>query len=230
MKINTSPKRMYARARSKEGFDFTRHYGLGNSVRGVACAVALAALRTTLLVRRYALEIAVGRVSNARELVRPPPSSESDCTRVSWAEIRIGRCPVAPTSLLRAAGISSHAPGRHRPALAPSMERSALTFLQSSSAKPCKRAVVSPVPIGASFSCTGKNFVLWAYFPMNRLRRTQFVFGMVASAPAGCASQIEKIAGNVLETAAASNWNFGTTGFFRVIRLPNRTNGSSMAW
>jgi hypothetical protein len=95
--INTSPKRMYTRARSKERFDFARHYGLGNSVRGVARAIALAALRTDLFVRRYALKNALGRVSNAREPVHPPPSSESDCTRASWAEIRISRRPVAPT-------------------------------------------------------------------------------------------------------------------------------------
>ena len=67
--INTSPKQMYTRARSKERFDFTRHYGLGNSVRGVARAIALAALRTDLFVRRYALKNALGRVSNAREPV-----------------------------------------------------------------------------------------------------------------------------------------------------------------
>jgi hypothetical protein len=88
---------MYTRARSKERFDFTRHYGLGNSVRGVARAIALADLRTGLFVRRYATKNALGRASYARDLVHPPPSSESNCTRASWTEIRISRRPVAPT-------------------------------------------------------------------------------------------------------------------------------------
>jgi hypothetical protein len=86
--------------RSKESRDHTRRYGVGNHLCGVAREILLAAIRDALFVRRHGRENAVGQLSNAQELgrfVRLSPSSESNCTRISGAEIRVCRRPLAPT-------------------------------------------------------------------------------------------------------------------------------------